>query len=233
MKQLEDNLHYRFKDNALLHRALCHRSFVNEQGDAALRDNERLEFLGDAVVNLAVGHILMAHDQDLKEGDLSRIRASLVNETQLAEFSRILHLGRFLQLGKGEDKTGGREKNSILADTFEAALGAVYLDGGFDAALAIMHRFIMPQLEKADRPDVSFDYKSRLQEIVQKHQDRLPRYRVVEETGPDHAKTFVVELTVADLCIQGHGQSIKLAEQSAARKAMERLAFERQEPGPP
>ena len=132
-------------------------------------------------------------------------------------------------MGKGEDKTGGRDKNSILADTFEAILGAVYLDGGFEGALAIMHRFIKPQLDKGDRPDERFDYKSRLQEMTQKDQEQLPLYRVVNQQGPDHAKTFVVEVTVAELCIQGSGQSIKLAEQDAARKAMEQLTSE----GPP
>jgi ribonuclease III len=227
MSDLEDNLQYRFRDNALLTRALCHRSFINEQGDVALQDNERLEFLGDAVVNLAVGHILMAYDQTLKEGALSRIRASLVNEAQLADFSRDLHLGSYLQLGRGEEKSGGRNKNSILADTFEAILGAVYLDGGFDAALAIMHRFIMPRLDRTDRPDKRFDYKSRLQEMTQKSQEQLPSYRVVSQQGPDHAKTFVVEVTVADLCLQGSGQSIKLAEQDAAQKAMAHITAER------
>lgn len=230
MTALETHLQYRFKDNALLARALCHRSFINEQNNASLQDNERLEFLGDAVVNLAVGHILMAYDQTLKEGDLSRIRASLVNEAQLADFSRELHLGQFLKLGKGEDKTGGRDKNSILADTLEAILGAVYLDGGFEAALAIMHRFIRPQLDSADRPDERFDYKSRLQEMTQKGQEQLPSYQVVNQQGPDHAKTFVVEVTVADLCIQGSGPSIKLAEQDAARKAMEQITSQRTQP---
>ena len=218
--QLEENLHYRFRDNSLLEEALRHSSYVNEQADGSLRDNERLEFLGDAVLNLAVGHLLMQAYPEMREGDLSRIRANLVNETQLAEIARNLDVGPYLMLGKGELLTGGADKNSILANSVEALIAAVYSDGGFDAAFAMIATHFAHFIEKAPEITTGQDFKSRLQESVQGTIQELPSYRVVAATGPDHDKTFCVEMSVGDLRTQGTGKSKKLAEQDAARKAL-------------
>ncbi len=221
--EIEHKLGYRFHSTDLLEEALRHSSFVNEQPDLDLRDNERFEFLGDAVLNLIVGHILMRRYPDLKEGDLSRMRANLVNESQLARIARSINLGTFIRLGKGEIQTKGREKNSILADTFEALLAAVYLDGGFKAAFNLIDTNFSPLLEGTSPPADHHDYKSKLQEIVQEKQGAMPRYSVIREEGPDHEKTFWIELTVFDIETQGSGKSKKMAEQDAARRALERL----------
>ena len=216
---LEKRLGYTFKDRLLLHEALRHRSWVNEQ-NARLRDNERLEFLGDAVVNLVVGHLLMRARADFKEGDLSRMRAALVNETHLAEVARRLDLGTFVRLGRGESQTGGRQKNSILADTFEALAAALYLDAGFDTAFAILQTHFDDALERLEALRRSDDYKSRLQELVQERRREVPRYRIVDQSGPDHDKTFTARLTVSGITTEGRGKSKKQAEQDAARRAI-------------
>ena len=220
---LIQKLRYEFKDEALLHEACRHSSYVNEQADTDLPDNERFEFLGDAVLNLVVGHILMKRFPEWKEGELSRMRASLVNETQLATIASMLGLGAHIQLGRGEEQTNGREKSSILANTFEAVVAAVYLDGGFDA----VHKFIATHfsdlLENIHTPAASYDYKSQLQEYVQAHQRVMPQYHVINESGPDHDKTFIVQLEVKALKTEGVGKSKKLAEQDAARNALEIL----------
>jgi ribonuclease III len=221
--EIERKLGYRFHSTDLLEEALRHSSFVNEQPDLDLRDNERFEFLGDAVLNLIVGHILMRRYPDLKEGDLSRMRANLVNESQLARIARSINLGTFIRLGKGEIQTNGREKNSILADTFEALLAAVYLDGGFKAAFNLIDTNFSPLLEGTSPTADHHDYKSKLQEIVQDKQGAMPKYSVIREEGPDHEKTFWIELTVFDVETQGSGKSKKMAEQDAARRALERL----------
>ena len=213
-------------DRSLIEEAFRHSSFVNEQVGMALQDNERLEFLGDAVLNLVVGHILMKRFPDLKEGDLSRMRASLVNESQLAVIARMLDLGNYIQLGKGEEQSNGREKNSILADTFEAVIAAVYLDGGFDAAYEILETHFSPLLEAIHLPGTNYDYKSQLQELVQVSRRAMPEYRVMSESGPDHDKTFIVQLKVQEIKTEGVGKSKKLAEQDAARKALEILKSE-------
>jgi ribonuclease III len=221
--EIERKLGYRFHSTDLLEEALRHSSFVNEQPDLDLRDNERFEFLGDAVLNLIVGHILMRRYPDLKEGDLSRMRANLVNESQLARIARSINLGTFIRLGKGEIQTNGREKNSILADTFEALLAAVYLDGGFKAAFNLIDTNFSPLLEGTSPTADHHDYKSKLQEIVQDKQGAMPKYSVIREEGPDHEKTFWIELTVFEVETQGSGKSKKMAEQDAARRALERL----------
>jgi ribonuclease III len=221
--EIEEKLCYHFNSINLLEEALRHSSYVNEQTDSELRDNERLEFLGDAVLNLIIGHILMQGNPDLKEGDLSRIRANLVNEAQLARIARLIDLGSFIKLGKGEIQTQGREKNSILADTFEALLAAVYLDGGFDAAFKIIEVNFSPLLDDEHQTANHHDYKSKLQEIAQEEQGAMPKYNVSHEEGPDHDKTFWIALNVLDLETQGSGKSKKIAEQDAARKALELL----------
>jgi ribonuclease III len=220
---MEHILQYEFKNKNLLQEALRHSSFVNEQDETGLRDNERLEFLGDAVLNLIVGDILMRRYPNLKEGDLSRNRANLVNETQLAKMARSFDLGAYIQLGKGEIQTHGREKNSILADTFEALVASIYLDGGFDAAYRIISTNFHPLIEHLHTAANNHDYKSQLQERVQIDHGSMPEYCIVQEVGPDHDKTFWVALKVLDIETEGSGKSKKAAEQDAARKAIEML----------
>jgi ribonuclease III len=200
---------------------------VNEQPDSGLRDNERFEFLGDAVLNLIVGHILMERYPNLNEGDLSRIRANLVNESQLAIIARSIDLGTSIRLGKGEIQTQGREKNSILAGAFEALLAAIYLDGGFKVAFKIIERNFVPYLDSVNSAIDSYDYKSRLQEWAQEEQGAMPYYRVVREEGPDHDKTFWILVKVFDVESEGKGKSKKTAEQDAARNALEKLTKDR------
>ena len=222
-RHLQENLSYRFKDPGLFEEALRHSSYVNEQSDTRLRDNERLEFLGDAVLNLAIGHLLMRAYPELHEGDLSRMRSNMVNEAQLAEIARGLDLGRYLQLGKGEMLTGGQDKSSILANALEALFAAVYLDGSFEAAFSVIASRFQELVDTALELNFGQDFKSRLQEAVQGKIREVPRYRVVEEIGPDHDKTFCVAVAVGDLESRGTGKSKKLAEQDAARKALESL----------
>ena len=226
--EIEQNLHYRFKAKNLLEEALRHSSFVNEQAGLDLRDNERLEFLGDAVLNLIIGHILMQRYPELKEGDLSRTRANLVNESQLAKIARSIDLGSYIRLGKGEIQTKGSDKNSILADTFEAIIAAVYLDGGFDAVFRIIEANFLPFLNSHHPAGDHHDYKSKLQELAQEQQGTIPQYTVIREEGPDHDKTFWIALKVFDIEAKGSGKSKKTAEQDAARQAIEILNKESQ-----
>lgn len=213
-------LGYHFTDEALISEAFRHSSYVNEQADSGLRDNERLEFLGDAVLNLVVGHLLMQRYPEMREGDLSRMRANLVNESQLAEIARTIDLGSHIVLGKGELLSNGSDKNSILADTFEAVVAAVFLDGGFNAAYRIIENHLAPLLEVIHTLSSSQDFKSRLQELIQVNQQQMPDYSVIDENGPDHDKTFCVRLKVLDLITEGRGKSKKQAEQDAARNAL-------------
>jgi ribonuclease III len=214
------NIRYHFKNRTYLEEALRHSSYVNEQPQDDLRDNERLEFLGDAVVNLIVSHMLMSRDPTLNEGDLSRIRAGMVNESQLADLARDINLGTFIQLGKGEMQTNGRDKNSILADAFEAVMAAIYLDGGFNQVFQIVELHFTPLLADISLPQTAFDYKSRLQELVQTTQQGVPRYKVIEESGPDHDKTFRVRVKVCSIEAEGEGKSKKTAEQDAAKNGL-------------
>ncbi len=225
LSRLELKISYRFKKKDLLEEACRHSSFVNEQPEthltaACVKDNERLEFLGDAVLNLVVGHVLMDRYPQLPEGDLSRMRAHLVNESELAIVAREIDLGDFLLLGKGEIQSNGREKKSILADAFEAVVAAIYLDGGFDAAFRFVRDRFVDRVSGTASPVSVADYKSRLQEIVQTTHKAMPIYEVIGESGPDHDKTFAVRITVCDLAAEGIGKSKKTAEQDAARQAL-------------
>lgn len=220
-RKFEDILSYRFDHAELLTEAMRHSSYVNEQNDDTLKDNERLEFLGDAVLNLVIGHILMRDYPDMKEGEMSRIRANMVNETQLADLARTIELGAFLLLGKGEQQSNGMEKNSLLANAFEALIAAVYLDKGYTVAFDFVERLFKSLLADAPQLSMGLDYKSRLQEAVQSMGKKTPTYDVVKETGPDHDKTFHVMMRVDELETQGIGKSKKNAEQDAARNALE------------
>jgi len=218
---LERALGYRFRDGNLLDLALTHRSFANEQGMD--RHNERLEFLGDAVLGAVAGEWLYRELPELPEGDLSKLKAYLVSAPALAGFATELGVGRELRLGVGEERSGGRAKPSLLADALEAVFGAIYLDGG----LAPVRKVVTPLLEQvlAERPRVhEEDTKTRLQEVVQAWGWPLPEYRVVAEEGPDHAKRFTIECVVQEGPPgKGEGRSKKVAEQRAAAEVLDRL----------
>ncbi len=222
---LEPRLGYRFRDAPRLHAALTHRSFAHE---ASLRPDEhyeRLEFLGDALLGLVVSEWLLRDDPSADEGDLTRRKQSVVRMEALAEAARRLGLGEVLRLGRGEETTGGREKPSLLADTFEAIVGAVYLDGGIRAARSFVLRHLGKELRAHRRARVPpEDYKTRLQEAVQGKLRQTPRYRIVSTSGPPHALEFEAEVRVGESLLgTGRGTSRKQAEQAAARAALSGL----------
>jgi ribonuclease-3 len=220
---LEAVLGYTFRDRALLEQALRHASWCNEHPEPRVEDNERFEFLGDAVLDLVVGHKLMTRYPQLREGELSVTRAQVVSEAGLSEVAGQLGLGVWLALGKGEEKSGGRSKPSILADAFEAILAAVYLDGGFVAAWDMVDRLLAQRIETVEFKGF-YDFKTRLQESSQARLRATPTYRVVQELGPDHDKRFVVAVTIAgEEWARAVGKSKKEAEQMAAAEAHFRL----------
>ncbi len=224
LNELSKRLCYTFKKPEILIQAFRHSSYVNEQTDSDLRDNERLEFLGDAVLDLAISHVLMELFQDSKEGDLSKYRATVVNENGLYQVAQSLALGDYLTLGKGEEVTGGRKRPSILADTMEAVLGALYLDAGFEKTKEIIRRLFLPLLEEIETEKTDNDYKSRLQEYTQEVYKTRPEYVLVGESGPPHNKTFRVALHLQGKTMaEDEGKSKKEAEQKAAKKAFECL----------
>ena len=221
---LYEELGYTFRDPALILQAFRHSSYVNEQMGAGLEDNERLEFLGDAVLDLAVSHLLMEKNSGADEGDLSRFRSMVVDETGLHDVAGRLNLGSYLLLGRGEDQSLGRQKPSILADVTEALIGALYLDGGFDVTKKIIEKLFAPLLEKVRTDDLVQDFKSLLQEFTQQAFKSLPKYRLTEETGPAHDKVFRIALAVNGIVLaEGMGKSKKEAEQHAAKEAFSRL----------
>ncbi len=227
LEKLEEKLNYDFHDPALLEEALCHSSYANEHRTAGLSSNERLEFLGDSVLGFVSAEWLFAQHPDLPEGDLTRIRAALVCEQSLYEVARQLDLGRYLKLGRGEEAGGGRTRTSILADATEAVFAAVYLDGGIAAASALIHRCLLDAEREEEVEERRRDYKTALQERVQRQVDQVLTYRMVGEQGPDHAKTFSAEVLLNGSPIgSGSGHSKKEAEQSAARKALEDMGAE-------
>ena len=215
--ELEAAIGYRFRDPKLLTEALCHSSYANEKR-GALRCNERLEFLGDSVLSIVVSNYLF-RNTGLPEGELTKIRASLVCERSLFVWAQELGLGAYLLLGHGEDASGGRERPSILADAFEAVIAALFLDGGIEPASKHILRFLP---EKFDRPSEAFhDYKTALQEVVQQNPEERVEYVLVGEDGPDHAKLFHIEVRLNSNVIgRGTGRSKKIAEQMAAKEAL-------------
>ena len=225
MKPLEENLRYEFKNKKLLINALTHSSYANEARDG-VSSNERLEFLGDSVLSIVVSEYIYKEFNNLPEGELTKLRASLVCEKSLCQFSRELELGKYLRLGKGEDKGCGRERDSILADAFEAVLAAMYLDGGFNVAKNHVMRFIKNELKHTD-DEVFKDYKTALQEIIQKNPEESVTYILTKETGPDHDKVFEVEVRLNSNTIgKGIGKNKKQAEQSAAKEALRLMGKE-------
>ena len=213
-------LGYRFNRPELLEKALRHSSYVNELGDSDLGDNERMEFLGDAVLDLAISHILMELFEDAKEGDLSKYRATVVNEKGLCQVAKDLELGDHVLLGRGEELTKGREKPSILANCMEALLGAVYLDADFIKTKEIIHRLFTPLLQQIDSNNMADDFKSMLQEYTQEIYKTRPDYLLVKESGPAHNKKFKMSLSLdGKIIAEGEGKSKKEAEQKAAKEA--------------
>ena len=217
---LEKNIDYQFNDRSLLINALCHRSYLNENQKSCHSDNERLEFLGDAVLGLCIGHILMEKSPSKKEGELSKLRSNLVSEPALADMARSIDLGRFIKLGKGESLSGGGDKNSILSDAFEALVAAVFLDAGFDKTHGMVKAVFQYSIQRAVSSSNTMDYKSSLQEYAQEVFATTPQYTVVKEFGPDHDKRFEICLELVDIRATGIGKTKKAAEQDSAKNAL-------------
>jgi len=223
LKGLQKRIAYRFRNIQLLTQALTHRSYLHQR-DAEGEDNERLEFLGDSVIELAVSHLLLSRFPNRTEGGLSKARALLVKEATLASIARRVRLGKALRLGRGEAETGGGEKDSILAGCLEALVAAAYLDGGYDEAFRVVEGLYTPLLEEMKGELKDQDFKTRLQEYIQKHLDTTPHYIVTDEEGPAHAKTFGVVITIEGKAYgRGMGKSKKEAEQRAAEEALKSL----------
>ncbi len=221
---LQQRLSFTFTDRALALSAVTHKSWANEHREAEGKDNERLEFLGDAVVDLAISHRLMERFPAAREGELSKLRALIVNEEGLTRVARELRLGELLLLGRGEELTGGRDKASVLADAFEAVLGAVYLCGGLSSVMEIVDRLFKDALEGVAVGRSGADYKTKLQEDAQLRLKIGPKYRVLSERGPEHEKVFEIEVNVGErITARATGRSKKEAEQAAARQALEML----------
>lgn len=218
LEELEERIGYRFQNRAFLKQALTHSSFTNEQKINRQAHYERLEFLGDAILELAASEFLYHKYPDMPEGQLSKTRASMVCEPALAFCAEELDLGRFLRLGKGEEGCGGRNRASIIADVMEAIIGAIYLDGGMEPARKHIHRFVLSDLENKK---LFYDSKSNLQEYIQKYLKKEFHYILVGEAGPEHDKEFIVEIRMEDVLLgNGRGKSKKAAEQKAAYEAL-------------
>lgn len=224
IRHLEELLSYEFRDIGLLNTALTHRSYVNENQEQDCKDNERLEFLGDAVLQLCMSDILIRQFPYHREGQLSKLRASMVNEQPLAKVALDFHIGNFILLGKGEETSGGKTKNSILANAFEAVIAAIYLDGGYEKVFSFINIIFQPRIEKWGKEPIYRDYKSQLQELCQSRLKAIPKYELIAELGPDHDKTFQVKVSAGRIISEtGLGKNKKEAEQEAARAAMKRM----------
>jgi len=227
MQELEKKLNYAFRNPALLDEALNHSSYANEHRAAHMKSNERLEFLGDSVLGFVTAEFLFSRHPDLPEGDLTRIRAALVCEQSLYEVAKKLDLGSYLKLGRGEEAGGGRARTSILADAMEAIFAAVYLDGGVVEASALIHRVLLDVEREEVVKERRRDYKTALQELVQRQVGQELTYQMVGEQGPDHAKIFQAEVLLNGVSVgSGFGRSKKEAEQAAAKTALKALKDE-------
>ncbi|MGV3134960.1 ribonuclease III [Brevibacillus agri] len=221
--QLQEKIGFRFRDESVLRQAFTHSSYVNEQRGKRISDNERLEFLGDAVLELTVSQFLYKTFPKMSEGEMTKLRAAIVCEPSLVKFAELLNFGDLVLLGKGEELTGGRQRPALLADVFEAFVGALYLDQGLDAVFSFMEKYVYPRIDKGEFAQVT-DFKSQLQEFVQ--QDNLGdiQYRIVEEKGPAHNREFVSEVLLNNRSLGiGSGRSKKEAEQQAAARALVKL----------
>ena len=223
--ELEDKIDYHFKDKELLSTALTHSSYANERKSQHIKYNERLEFLGDAVLSIVVSDYIFKHCPDLPEGELTKLRASLVCERSLFEFARQIDLGSYLLLSKGERNNGGSERPSIVSDAFEALIAAIYIDGGMAPVTKHILNFVVPAIKNSKRKPVK-DYKTTLQEIIQQNPGERLEYVLASESGPDHNKHFVFEVHLNSNVIgKGGGRSKKEAEQQAAREALELMGY--------
>lgn len=225
MTSLEQTIGYEFKNRTLFEQSLVHKSFHNESAGKSVGHNERLEFLGDAVLDLSLSDLLMNHFPQLHEGELSKIRAGLVNETVLSQVATELGFSAHIKLGKGESQSGGALKPRLLSSVFEAFVGAFYLDSNFDRVHTFLKATFKPRLENVDHTHhYQGDFKTRLQEKIQEKYKQTPTYEILKEEGPDHEKIFHVKVKVgATTLADGYGKSKKAAEQEAARKALEVL----------
>jgi ribonuclease III len=227
LNKLEERLGYSFRDINLLSTALTHSSYVNENQQLSTTDNERLEFLGDSILGACVSDLIIAKYTSSSEGDLTKIRASIVGEENLAQLARGLEIGNCLLIGRGEENSESRTKDSFLADAFEAVVATIYLDSDFNNAKDIINKIIEPLLEEDNLTAEYFDYKTALQELCQKKYKTVPIYLVVDSKGPEHAKVFEVRVVVVNkLTEYGSGKSKKEAEKQAAQKAWEILQNE-------
>ena len=225
MEELQRLIGYRFHDEKLLFEALSHSSFANENKKTR-RSNERLEFLGDSVLSVIVSDHIFKHFKHIPEGELTKLRASLVCESALYEFSKRIRLGEMIFLGKGEEQTGGRERPSIVSDAFEAVIAAIYLDGGMEAARPYVLSFIPKDITPKGAKNLH-DYKTELQEVIQRNPEEKIVYQLVGESGPDHDKRFTVRVMLnSNIIGEGDGKSKKAAEQSAAREALRLMGLE-------
>ena len=221
VSEFEQRIGYTFEKRELLRRALTHKSYSHEAKELDVRHNETFEFLGDSVLGFVIGDLLFQQFPELDEGAMSKMKAFLVSAPSLAAKARHFGMGDVILLGVGEEKTGGRKKDSLLANLYEAMIAAVYLDGGIEPARDLIIRSFREDIEKIDQQDLLFrDYKTALQEIAQGRGLQLPEYRVVDEVGPDHDKTFIVEVKVGSLVTRGEGSSKKEAQQQAAKHAL-------------
>ena len=224
LMELEKIIGYQFNNTNNLKEAITHRSFANEHRNHQMKDNERLEFLGDAILDLIISKYLFDKYPVMPEGDLSKVRASIVCEGSLAKTARNIDLGAFILLGKGEEMTGGRTRNSILADAFEAVTGAIFVDGAFEDVVKFLQTTLIENVDSLSVEDLYTDYKTILKENIQKESMQPLHYEVVDEKGPDHDKDFYVAVYHGELCLgKGIGKSKKEAEQQAAKTALKAL----------
>ena len=225
MTDLQNKIGYQFKNPALLNEALTHSSYANEHKSQHIKYNERLEFLGDSVLSIVVSDYIYKNCPELPEGELTKLRASLVCEKSLYEFAKKIDLGNYLILSKGERNNGGADRPSILSDAFEALIAAIYIDGGITPASKHILNFVIPAIKNSKKKKIN-DYKTTLQEIIQKNPGEKLEYVLVKESGPDHNKHFVVEVHLNSNVIgKGGGRSKKEAEQQAAREALELMGY--------
>jgi ribonuclease-3 len=224
LQNLERQLGFSFNDSSLLQQAFIHSSYLNEHPDSVIADNERLEFLGDAVLNIVVTEEIYNRFEDFSEGKLTEIRSILNREETLSQMADNLNLGEYLQMSKGEKASGGNCKKSNMANTFEALIGAIYLDRGMDDVRSFILHSLDPHIVSIENGDYTTNYKGLLQEYTQANYKKLPAYHTVNSEGPDHQKTFIVEVSLDDKALaRGSGKSKRSAEMSAAEKAYKKL----------
>lgn len=225
LEEFEKNINYTFKNKNYLKIALTHSSYANEKKEK-LKHNERLEFLGDSVLSIVVSDYIFKHCTNMPEGDLTRIRAALVCEKALSQFAKQINLGDFLYLSYGEKRNGGQNRPSILCDAFEAVIAAMYLDSGLETARKFILKFVVPKLKSPKTLISGQDYKTKLQEIIQKNPEEKLSYELIDEKGPDHNKHFVVAVKInSNVVAKGGGKSKKEAEQQAARETLALMGY--------